>query len=239
VDLDPELILEFRTAAIAAAAELRGCLASLETDPEAAGRISSLAHRLRGAAGAYGFPEISTAAGKVEDSNLHRLPGQVRKLVAELDRTVVSLMPVVVAPVAARPEPAPAPEPPAPRTRRILLVEDDHLTVSLVKDRLERAGYGVDHVGDGVEALAIAAGHQYDVIVIDVKMPRLDGFSVVTRLRASALHAKTPILMLTALGGSQDVVRGFDLGVDDYMRKPFSPAELVARIERLFVRPAR
>src|SRR5258708_7133782 len=103
VDLDPELILEFRTAAIAAAVELRGCLDVLSTDPEAAGRITSLAHKLRGAAGAYGFPEISTAAGRVEDSNLHGLPGRVQKLVAELDRVVVSLVPAASAPPSPRP----------------------------------------------------------------------------------------------------------------------------------------
>jgi CheY-like chemotaxis protein len=236
VDLDPELLVEFRTAAIAAAAELRALLERLKTDPDAAGRITGLAHKLRGAGGAYGFPDVSNAAGKVEESNLRAMPGRVRKLVAELDRVVVSLVPVASVPSVPRPA---EPEPAVPRTRRILLVEDDNLTVSLIKDRLERAGYGVDHQGDGVEALAAAATNGYDVIVIDVKMPRLDGFSVVAKLRASELHAKTPILMLTALGGSQDVVRGFDLGVDDYMRKPFSPAELVARIERLFVRPGR
>jgi CheY-like chemotaxis protein len=236
VDLDPELLVEFRSAAIAAAAELRAFLDQLKADPQVIGRITSLAHKLRGSAGAYGFPEVSAAAGKVEEANLRAMPGRVRKLVAELDRVVVSLVPLASAPPAPRP---PAPEPAAPRTRRILLVEDDNLTVSLIKDRLQRAGYGVDHQGDGVEALAAAAASRYDVIVVDVKMPRLDGFSVVAKLRASELHAKTPILMLTALGGSQDVVRGFDLGVDDYMRKPFSPAELVARIERLFVRPSR
>ncbi len=236
VDLDPSLIVEFRNAAVVAAADLRAWVGVLRTDPAAAERIVGLAHRLRGAAGAYGFPVISDAAANVEESSPRALAGRVRKLVSELDRVVVSLVPVVAPPPPAAP---PSAEPDPQRTRRILLAEDDGLTVSLIKDRLERAGLVVDHKGDGVEALDAAMAAPYDVIVVDVKMPRLDGFGVVTKLRASERHAKTPILMLTALGGSQDVVRGFDLGVDDYMRKPFSPAELLARIEHLLGRPAR
>ena len=129
--------------------------------------------------------------------------------------------------------------PPADRRVRILIAEDDRLTLSLVKDRLERAGHQVDHRPDGIEALDAAASGSYDLFVIDVKMPRLDGFGLVQQIRALSRYATTPVLMLTALGGPQDVVRGFQIGVDDYVRKPFSPTELLARIDRLLARPAR
>ena len=120
-----------------------------------------------------------------------------------------------------------------------MIAEDDRLTLSLVKDRLERAGHHVDHRPDGIAALEAATSGSYDLFIIDVKMPRLDGFGLVQQVRALPRYAKTPVLMLTALGGPQDVVRGFQIGVDDYVRKPFSPTELLARVDRLLARPAR
>ena len=75
-----------------------------------------------------------------------------------------------------------------------------------------------------------------DLVILDVKMPGLDGFEVLERLRGDARFAKTPILMLTSMGQEADVVRGFGLGADDYVLKPFSPVELAARVRRLLKR---
>jgi DNA-binding response OmpR family regulator len=119
--------------------------------------------------------------------------------------------------------------------RRILLAEDDALTAALVIHRLEREGFEVEHRADGRSAVEAAEAGSFGLVLLDVHMPELDGFQVLARLRADARHAAVPIVMLTAVGSERDVVRGFELGADDYILKPFSPAELTARLRR-FVR---
>ena len=235
VELDQELMLEFKAAARQAIADLGTWLGALPVDPTAQERITRLAHQLRGSGGAYGFPAVSTAAGRVEESTRRALRGRVNRLVVEL----AAVDAAIPASKPASPSPPVVPIPAADRRVRILIAEDDRLTLSLIKDRLERAGHQVDHRPDGIEALDAATSGSYALFVIDVKMPRLDGFGLVQQIRALPRYATTPVLMLTALGGPQDVVRGFQIGVDDYVRKPFSPTELLARIDRLLARPAR
>ncbi len=233
-ELDQDLMLEFKAAARQAIADLGTWLGALPSDPTAAERITRLAHQLRGSGGAYGFPAVSTAAARVEESTRRALRGRVNRLVVELaavDSAIPDARPAPPVPVVVVPT--------LDRQVRILIAEDDRLTLSLVKDRLERAGHRVDHRPDGIEALEAATNGSYDLFIIDVKMPRLDGFGLVQQIRALPRYAKTPVLMLTALGGPQDVVRGFQIGVDDYVRKPFSPTELLARVDRLLERPAR
>lgn len=121
-------------------------------------------------------------------------------------------------------------------SNRILLAEDDTLTAALVIHRLEREGFDVVHELDGHAALEAAEGDTFGVIILDVGMPGLDGFELLERLRSDARYDDTPIVMLTAAGSERDVVRGFDLGANDYIVKPFSPAELTARLKR-FVKP--
>ncbi len=234
VELDQDLMLEFKAAARHAIVDLGTWLGALPSDPTAQERITRLAHQLRGSGGAYGFPAVSTAAARVEESTRRALRGRVNRLVVELaavDSAIPDAPPSPPAPIAVVPTPD--------HQVRILIAEDDRLTLSLVKDRLERAGHQVDHRPDGIEALEAATSGSYDLFIIDVKMPRLDGFGLVQQVRALPRYAKTPVLMLTALGGPQDVVRGFQIGVDDYVRKPFSPTELLARVDRLLARPAR
>lgn len=121
-------------------------------------------------------------------------------------------------------------------SNRILLAEDDALTAALVIHRLEREGFDVVHELDGHATLEAAEGDAFGVIILDVGMPGLDGFEVLERLRSDARYDDTPIVMLTAAGSERDVVRGFDLGANDYIVKPFSPAELTVRLKR-FVKP--
>lgn len=115
----------------------------------------------------------------------------------------------------------------------VLLVEDDDLTVEVLRHRLERDGFRVHAVSDGLEALQVAAAGPPSLVILDVKLPGLDGFSVLTRLRAMAGWAKIPIVMLTALGAEADLVKAFSLGATDYVLKPFSPGEVTARVRRL------
>ena len=121
----------------------------------------------------------------------------------------------------------------ATRARRVLLADDDPLIVSLVRHRLERDGSQVVHCESGREALDVARGETFDCIILDVKLPELDGFTVLEELRREPRLAGTPIVMLTAMGEERDVVRGLGLGADDYVIKPFSPVELAARLQRL------
>jgi DNA-binding response OmpR family regulator len=123
-----------------------------------------------------------------------------------------------------------------PTNGRVLLAEDDTLTAALVIHRLEREGFVVDHYGNGAEAAAAFVGEPFDLVVLDVQMPGLDGFEVLTRIRAAS-DTKVPVVMLTAVGSERDVVKGFELGADDYILKPFSPAELTVRLKR-FMRAA-
>lgn len=116
--------------------------------------------------------------------------------------------------------------------RRVLLAEDDTLTAALIIHRLEREGYEVEHHANGTSALAAADDHHFGLVVLDVQMPGANGFEVLQRIRSKPELNHTPVVMLTAVGGERDVVRGFELGADDYILKPFSPAELTARLKR-------
>jgi two-component system OmpR family response regulator len=114
---------------------------------------------------------------------------------------------------------------------RILVVEDDARLASSLHRGLEEAGMAVDTVGDGEEALALAAAAAYDVIVLDVMLPSRDGFAVARSLREKKM--RSPILMLTGRGAVEDRVHGLDVGADDYLVKPFALRELIARIKAL------
>jgi two-component system, OmpR family, alkaline phosphatase synthesis response regulator PhoP len=118
--------------------------------------------------------------------------------------------------------------------RRILLVEDEPGLVLTLTDRLEAEGYHVDSATDGETAIARAGAEPFDVILLDVMLPRRDGFEVCRTVRQRGLT--TPILMLTARGQVVDRVVGLKLGADDYLTKPFEMAELLARIEALLRR---
>ena len=120
---------------------------------------------------------------------------------------------------------------------RVLLVEDDPSLTDAVRRGLAEQGYAVDAVSDGQEALDHALATRYDVLVLDIMLPGLDGTSVCRRLRAAG--DTTPVLMLTARTSVDDRVAGLDSGADDYLAKPFAFRELVARMRALLRRPAR
>ena len=112
---------------------------------------------------------------------------------------------------------------------QILIVEDDVRLARALAHILEENGYGTDVVHDGATGLAWAEVGRYDVIVLDVMLPKKDGFSVVADLRRTGVS--TPVLLLTARDAVPDKITGLDSGADDYMTKPFSPSELVARVK--------
>ena len=116
------------------------------------------------------------------------------------------------------------------RGELILVADDDDDVRELVVFRLDRAGYRVVTAADGQEAVEVALERSPDVCVIDVMMPKLDGYQVTERLRASPGFAEVPIVLLTASVEDAAVSRGFEVGASDYIKKPFGPHELLERI---------
>ena len=114
---------------------------------------------------------------------------------------------------------------------RVLIVEDEHRLAETLSQILKEQRYQTDTVHDGTDGLDYALSGQYDLILLDVMLPRLSGFEVVQRLRAA--HVSTPILMLTARDEVSDKITGLDCGADDYMTKPFDTGELLARVRAL------
>ena len=118
---------------------------------------------------------------------------------------------------------------------KVLVIEDEPDLLSALAITLREEGYAVDTAGDGEEGLYRASNWDYDAIVLDIMLPRLDGWEVLRRLRQTK---KTPVLMLTARDQSSDRVRGLDSGADDYVLKPFDLSELLARVRALIRRSA-
>jgi DNA-binding response OmpR family regulator len=129
------------------------------------------------------------------------------------------------------------PAPDAAEARPVILAaDDDEDILELVTFRLERSGYTVLQARDGEEAFQLAKEKKPDLAVLDVMMPKMDGFELTRRLRAEETTRRIPIILLTARAQDADLQQGFDAGADDYIRKPFSPQELRARVQSILGR---
>lgn len=113
---------------------------------------------------------------------------------------------------------------------KILVVDDEVLIRDVVREYLQFDGFLVDEANDGDEAVSMALNNEYDLIIMDIMMPKKDGFQTVKEIKKSK---DIPVLMLSARGEEYDKLIGFDLGIDDYVTKPFSPKELVARVKAI------
>ncbi|WP_282204602.1 response regulator transcription factor [Kitasatospora fiedleri] len=133
------------------------------------------------------------------------------------------------------PAPVPAPADP-PEPARILVVDDDPTVGEVVAGYLTRAGHLVDRAEDGPRGLDLAERHRPDLLVLDLMLPGLDGLEVLRRLRARPDRPDLPVVLLTAKGDEADRVLGLELGADDYVTKPFSPRELVLRVQSILRR---
>lgn len=118
---------------------------------------------------------------------------------------------------------------------RVLIVEDEHKIANSIKKGLEQETYAADVAYDGETGFELASVQDYDLIILDIMLPRMDGVEICSRLRGQKIH--TPILMLTAKGQVRDRVTGLDSGADDYLTKPFAFEELLARVRALIRRP--
>lgn len=122
---------------------------------------------------------------------------------------------------------------------RILIIDDDPAISELVSINLEMAGYHVQQAMDGIKGQALAVQLQPDLIMLDLMLPNVDGFTVCQRLRRDERTTDIPVLILTALGQIQDKIQGFDSGADDYLTKPFDVEEMLARVRALLRRSDR
>ncbi len=118
---------------------------------------------------------------------------------------------------------------------RILVVEDEHKIANSIKKGLEQESYAVDVAYDGQKGFDLAISEDYDLIILDLLLPKMDGIEICSKLREKQIH--TPIIMLTAKGQITDKVAGLDAGADDYLTKPFAFEELLARVRALTRRP--
>jgi DNA-binding response OmpR family regulator len=122
------------------------------------------------------------------------------------------------------------------RGTKVLLVEDEEQLRRVMKDLLEREGYVVSEARDGIQALDQVDRHAPDIIVLDLNLPGLDGYSVLQQLRSRAATRTIPVMVLTAKGDEDNEVRVFELGADDFLTKPFRPRALTARLRTLLRR---
>jgi DNA-binding response OmpR family regulator len=119
----------------------------------------------------------------------------------------------------------------------IMVAEDDAMQANLVRQRLQREGMVVDVVNNGKDAVANMRDKPYAVYILDVNMPGMSGFEVLQRIRKDPVTTNTPVIMLTAMGSESDILRAYELGTNDYILKPFSAIQLVARVKTLLKFP--
>ena len=118
----------------------------------------------------------------------------------------------------------------------VLVIDDEEDIIRLLRYNLEKEGYSVDTAPNGIDALKKAGTNSYDLIILDIMMPGMDGYDVCKKLRTHPTHLQTPIIFLTARVGELDEILGLELGADDYIQKPISPRVLLARVKRILRR---
>ncbi len=121
--------------------------------------------------------------------------------------------------------------------KKIVLAEDEPQIARLIEFKLKKEGYQVTWKENGKEALEAIKAEEPDLVILDVMMPVMDGYEVLRRLKEDENLKSIPVIMLTARAQERDVVKGIDLGAEDYITKPFHPAELLARVKRILGKP--
>ncbi len=168
------------------------------------------------------------AVAQAVDELLRKTDGREREL---------SLVPMGKEVAKVMTETAPADTRPASLTGlAVLVAEDDTMQAANIKQRLSREGLHVDVVDNGKAAVEALMRKSYALVILDVRMPVLDGFEVLKRIRAEPFTKRLPVIMLTAMGSENEIIKGYDLGADDYILKPYSAIQLVARVKSLLKR---
>lgn len=191
--------------------------------PDAEAQLRQIAHTLHGSGATFGYPEISTAAKEVEYATTE----DFLKLLANLTRVLVSIESTQVGGSAKAATPAVAKKSLLP----ILVAEDDDLMVSLIRQQLLSDGLRVEYVNNGAAAVGAIQRHKFSLLILDVQMPIMDGFEALSRIRVKNDKDQLPVIMLTGLRSENDVARGYELGANDYITKPFDPEALLAKVK--------
>jgi DNA-binding response OmpR family regulator len=120
--------------------------------------------------------------------------------------------------------------------QKIVLIEDDTDIAKLIEFKLEREGYSIHHYIDGMEGMKGIMEILPDLVILDVMLPKVNGFQILKSIRNTTEIQRLPVIMLTAMGREQDVLKAFKTGVDDYLVKPFRPAELIVRVRKALLK---
>lgn len=210
------------------------------------GTVALTAHSLRGSSGQLGARRMEEICSTIEalaraGAPADRLADLIDELGAAFERVQADLSSNDLEKLASGPTTAPAAaptEPPASsgEADEVLIAEDDPLIARFLSSSLTGAGLRVTRVNNGEAALQAMQERQFACVVLDINMPKLDGYGVLSEMRVRPVTKKTPVLILSLRSQEHDIVRAFDLGVDDYVTKPFSPLEVIARVKRLMRR---
>lgn len=217
------------------------------------GTVAIAAHSLRGSSGQLGAKRMEDICATIEALARAGADNGIEELVPELviayERVYKDLRGVDVArlfPESAAPAPAalaPAvpggggePAPKGVASDEVLVAEDDPLIARFLSSSLTGAGFKVTHVTDGAAAIQAIGSKRFGCVILDINMPKVDGYGVLSEMRTRAETRDIPILILSLRSQEHDIVRAFELGVDDYVTKPFSPLEVISRVRRLLRR---
>ncbi len=211
------------------------------------GTIALTAHSLRGSSGQLGARRMEEICSTIEalaraSAPIDRLADLVDELGAAFERVQADLSANDLENLAGEPvPPSPAAPPESPsdgdgEPDEVLIAEDDPLIARFLSSSLSGAGLRVTHVNNGEAALQAVQQRRFSCVVLDINMPKLDGYGVLSEMRLRPGTQKTPVLILSLRSQEHDIVRAFDLGVDDYVTKPFSPLEVISRVKRLMRR---
>ncbi|RAJ08488.1 response regulator receiver domain-containing protein [Chitinophaga skermanii] len=122
--------------------------------------------------------------------------------------------------------------------KKILVIEDDTLMLRTIELILKKQGYIVDLAANGKDAMTALTGNHYDLVITDIMLPFANGFELVSKIKNSSTNTNVPVIIISAITHESSITDGFELGVDDYLRKPFVPSELVLRVNRLIEKTA-
>lgn len=206
--------------------------------------VAMAAHSMRGSSGQVGAKRMEEISSTIEALSRagagSGLGDWIQELRMAYDRVRQDLEMVDFAQLPPAEAAVPVRSAPIPRgndsNAEILMAEDDPLIARFLGGSLTGAGFTVTHVGDGESALEALKQQSYGCVILDLNMPKLDGYGVVEAMRQQAKTQSTPVLILSLRSQENDIIRAFDLGADDYVSKPFSPLEVISRIRRLMVR---
>jgi len=236
---DAALLQELVELFLRSAPELLGQMRHAAEDEDAAA-LRRAAHILKGSSGQMGALRMQELCGIIESlAGTGSLVG-VALLLTELSvafERVVGELRLLRTDLSSPSQPSeshtpPRPQKTSPRSNDVLVAEDDLLIARFLTSSLSAAGFRVTHVKDGPSALEALHNNSFAVVILDINMPEVDGYQVLSEIRTK-VGENTPVAIISSRHQEEDILRAFDLGVDDYLTKPFNPSEVVARVRRL------